>query len=308
MTAENPPDDANRTRTDASAETQYPVDVLVSPDWVDARLGQFAAADSDMRLLEVDVNTAFYETGHAPGAVDVDWRTDLRSADSHDILGPREMESFLGSCGITADTTVVVYGDNSNWFATHFYWQLTYYGHPDVRIMDGGREYWTDYDYPITTEQVSPPTVEYGGTLDPPARPAVRAYREDVREALNTHPETVFIDVRLPEEFRGDITKPPGIDEGALRGGHIPGATNVFWAENVRPDGRFKSPDDLRAVYESRGIDPDDTVIVYCRIGERSSVTWFVLEELLGYEHVRNYDGSWTEWGNLIGVPIEVGE
>jgi len=306
MTDENPSDNGDHTRTGASAETEYPADVLVSPDWVDARLDRFRAADPDLRLLEVDVNTAFYDAGHAPGAARVDWQTDLRSADAHDILGPDEMASFLGSRGIAEETTVVVYGDNSNWFAAHLYWQLTYYGHPDVRIMDGGREYWTDYGYPVTTDPVDHPSVEYGGALDPPARPEVRAYREDVRDALDA--ETVFIDVRLPEEFRGEITKPPGINEGAMRGGHIPGATNVFWAENVRPDGRFKSPDDLRGVYESYGIDPDDDVIVYCRIGERSSVTWFVLEELLGYGHVRNYDGSWTEWGNMIGVPIEVGE
>ncbi|WP_049982741.1 sulfurtransferase [Halorubrum sp. BV1] len=306
MTGENSPDDGTRTRSDASTRTEYPADVLVSPDWTNARLDQFATADPDLRLLEVDVNTAFYDTGHVPGAVGVDWQTDLRSAESHDILGPGEMASFLGSRGITEETTVVVYGDNSNWFAAHLYWQLTYYGHPDVRIMDGGREYWMDYDYPTTTEPVDPPTVAYERTLDPPADPEVRAYREDVRDALDT--ETAFIDVRLPEEFRGDTTKPPGSNEGAMRGGHIPGATNVFWAENVRPDGRFKSPDELRDIYESHGISPDDDVIVYCRIGERSSVTWFVLEELLGYEHVRNYDGSWTEWGNMIGVPIEVGE
>ncbi|MFC5279223.1 sulfurtransferase [Halorubrum rubrum] len=305
MTAENPPDD-ERTKTDASAGNQYPEDVLVSPDWVDARLDRFASDEPDLRLLEVDVNTAFYESGHVPGAGRVDWKTDLRSADAHDILAPEEMASFLGSHGIAEETTVVVYGDNWNWFAAHLYWQLTYYGHPDVRIMDGGREYWVEYDYPSTTDPVDPPTVEYGGMLDPPANPEARASREDVQEALDTR--TVLVDVRLPEEFRGDITKPPGIDEGAVRGGHIPGATNVFWAENLRPDGRFKPPDDLGAVYESHGIDPDDDVIVYCRIGERSSVTWFVLEELLGYEHVRNYDGSWTEWGNMIGVPIEVGE
>lgn len=306
MTVENPPDDDAQTQPDASAETQYPADVLVSPDWVNARLERFSAADPDLRLLEVDVNTAFYDAAHVPGAAPVDWRTDLRSADAHDILGPDEMASFLGSRGVTEETTVVVYGDNSNWFAAHLYWQLTYYGHPDVRIMDGGREYWMDYGFPTATAPVDPPTVEYGGTLDPPAKPDVRAYREDVRDALDA--ETALIDVRLPEEFRGDITKPPGINEGAMRGGHIPGATNVFWAENVRPDGRFKSPDDLRDVYESHGIEPDDDVIVYCRIGERSSVTWFVLEELLGYERVRNYDGSWTEWGNMIGVPIEVGD
>jgi len=306
MTTENPSNDGERRRSDASTDTAYPADVLVSPDWVDARLDRFVDDDPAFRLLEVDVNTAFYDTGHVPGAVRVDWRTDLRSAAAHDILGPAEMESFLGSRGITEDTTVVVYGDNSNWFAAHLYWQLTYYGHPDVRIMDGGREYWMDYEYPTATGPVDPPTVSYGGALSPPANPEVRAYRDEVREALDT--ETKLIDVRLHEEFRGEITKPPGSNEGAVRGGHIPGATNIFWAENVRPDGRFKSPADLREVYASYGFAPDDDVIVYCRIGERSSVTWFVLEQLLGYERVRNYDGSWTEWGNMIGVPIEVGD
>ncbi|MEF8801153.1 MAG: sulfurtransferase [Halapricum sp.] len=306
MTDENTPANGKQTRTDSTPEAQYPADVLVSPEWVNARLDQFVSDEPDTRLLEVDVNTAFYETGHAPGAVCVDWQTDLRAADSHDILGPEQMESFLGACGITAETTVVVYGDNSNWFATHLYWQLTYYGHPDTRVMDGGRQYWIEHDYPSTTDPVDPPSVEYGGELGPPARPGVRAYREDIFGALDT--ETVFVDVRLPAEFRGDITKPPGIDEAAMRGGHIPGAKNVFWAENIRPDGRFKSPNELRRVYESHGVDPDDDVIVYCRIGERSSVTWFVLAELLGDENVRNYDGSWTEWGNMIGVPIERGE
>ncbi|MFD1686811.1 sulfurtransferase [Halobellus litoreus] len=305
MTADDSPDAGTRPEPDEPLESQYPTDVLVSPEWVESRLDRFDSAETDARLLEVDVNTEFYETGHAPGAVCVDWQEDLRSADAHDILGPQEMESFLGACGITEETTVVVYGDNSNWFATHLYWQLTYYGHPDVRVMDGGREYWVEHDYPLSTAPVDPPTVAYGKTLDHPAE-EVRAYREDVRDALDT--ETVLVDVRLPEEFRGEIVKPPGIDEGAVRGGHVPGATNVFWAENVRPDGRFKSPDRLRAVYESRGITPDDDIIVYCRIGERSSVTWFVLAELLGYDRVRNYDGSWTEWGNMIGVPIENGE
>jgi len=305
MTADDSPDAGTRPEPDEPLESQYPTDVLVSPEWVESRLGRFDSEETDARLLEVDVNTEFYETGHAPGAVCVDWQEDLRSADAHDILGPQEMESFLGACGITEETTVVVYGDNSNWFATHLYWQLTYYGHPDVRIMDGGREYWVEHDYPLSTAPVDPPTVAYGKTLDHPAE-EVRAYREDVRDALDTG--TVLVDVRLPEEFRGEIVKPPGIDEGAVRGGHVPGATNVFWAENVRPDGRFKSPDRLRAVYESRGITPDDDIIVYCRIGERSSVTWFVLAELLGYDRVRNYDGSWTEWGNMIGVPIENGE
>ncbi len=299
-------DDSSHDREPGRADTQYPTDVLVSPDWVEERLDRFETDDTDLRLLEVDVNTAFYDVGHIPGAAPVDWRDDLRSEDSRDILAAEGMTQFLGSHGITEDTTVVVYGDNSNWFAAHLYWQLTYYGHPDVRVMDGGREYWMDYDYPVSTDGVDHPPAEYEGTLDPPSDPDIRAYRDDVREALDT--DTLFIDVRLPEEFRGEITKPPGIDEGAMRGGHIPGAMNVFWAENIRPDGRFKSPAQLRELYESRGVDPGDDVIVYCRIGERSSLTWFVLDELLGYEHVRNYDGSWTEWGNMIGVPIEVGE
>jgi thiosulfate/3-mercaptopyruvate sulfurtransferase len=306
MTTDHNRNGENRAETDGPPEPEYPTDVLVSPAWVESRVDQLASEGTDMRLLEVDVNTAFYEAGHAPGAVSVDWREDLRSADAHDILGPQEMRSFLESCGITEETTVVVYGDNSNWFAAHLYWQLTYYGHQDVRIMDGGRQCWVDYDYPLTADPVTPPTVAYERSLEPPARPGVRAYRDDVRDALDT--DTVFVDVRLPAEFRGEIVKPPGIDEGARRGGHVPGATNVFWAENVRPDGRFKTPARLRALYDSRGITPDDDIIVYCRIGERSSVTWFVLEELLGYERVRNYDGSWTEWGNMIGVPIEVSE
>jgi len=303
MTPDDPSDAGTRPEAEEPIDSPYPTDVLVSPDWVEARLDQFGTDGTDARLLEVDVNTAFYESGHAPGAVCVDWREELRSADAHDILGPEELRSFLGGCGITEETTVVVYGDNANWFATHLYWQLTRYGHPDVRIMDGGRESWLERDRPVSTDPVDPPTVTYGTTLDRPAGSDVRAYRDDVCAALDT--ETVFVDVRLPEEFRGEIATPPGTDEGAVRGGHIPEAVNVFWAENVRPDGRFKSPDELRAVYESRGITPDDEIIVYCRIGERSSVTWFVLTELLGYDHVRNYDGSWTEWGNMIGVPIE---
>ena len=303
MTTDDPPASRTRSEPNEPPGSDYPTDVLVGPEWVETRLDWFDSEGTDARLLEVDVNTAFYDTGHVPGAVRVDWQEDLRSEDAHDILGPDEMESFLSSCGVTDGTTVVVYGDNSNWFATHLYWQLTHYGHPDVRIMDGGREYWVEHGYPISKASVTPSTVAYGRTLGHPTRPDVRAYRDDVREALDT--DVHLVDVRLPEEFRGEIVKPPGIDEGAVRGGHIPGAVNVFWAENVRPDGRFKSPDELRTVYESHGITPDDEVIVYCRIGERSSVTWFVLTELLGYDHVRNYDGSWTEWGNMIGVPIE---
>lgn len=284
----------------------YPESVLVSPDWVVDRLDRFESDDSGYRLLEVDVNTAFYDAGHVPGAVKIDWETDLRSEERHDIVGPDELEQLLGACGITDETTVVVYGDDSNWFAAHMYWQLTYYGHPDVRIMDGGRGYWVDHEYPLSTASVSPPTVQYGKSLSPPADPSIRASREDVLDAIGT--ETVFVDVRLPEEYRGEITAPPGMNETAMRGGHLPGAKNVFWADNVRPDMRFKSSSALRDVYRSHGIEPSDDIIVYCRIGERSSLTWFALSELLGYESVRNYDGSWTEWGNMIGTPIETGE
>ena len=303
MTPDDSPAARTRSEPNEPLGAYYPEDVLVGPEWVETRLEWFDSEGTDARLLEVDVNTAFYDAGHVPGAIRVDWQEDLRSEDAHDILGPDEMESFLGACGVTDETTVVVYGDNSNWFATHLYWQLTHYGHPDVRIMNGGREYWVEHGYPTSTASVTPPAATYGKTLDHPARPDVRAYRDDVREALDT--DVRLVDVRLPEEFRGEIVKPPGIDEGAVRGGHVPGAVNVFWAENVRPDGRFKPPDELRTVYESHGITPDDEVIVYCRIGERSSVTWFALTELLEYERVRNYDGSWTEWGNMIGVPIE---
>ncbi|ELZ40130.1 thiosulfate sulfurtransferase [Halorubrum californiense DSM 19288] len=306
MTPDTPTDDEQRTPTDAAGGDGYPTDVLVGPDWVEARLDRFRADAPDLRLLEVDVNASFYEEGHAPGAVGVGWRTDLRSAEAHDILSPAEMTAFLESCGITEETTVVIYGDNRNWFAAHLYWQLAHYGHPDVRIMDGGREYWVEHGYPTTTEPVDPPAVTYGDAPDAPAKPEVRADRTEVRAAIGG--DTEFVDVRLPEEFRGEVTKPPGSDEGAMRGGHVPGATNVFWAENVRPSGLFRPPAELADVYESRGITPDDDVIVYCRIGERSSLAWFVLEELLGYDHVRHYDGSWTEWGNMIGVPIEVGE
>ena len=303
MTADDSPDAGTRPESDEPLESQYPTDVLVSPEWVESRLGRFDSAETDARLLEVDVNTAFYETGHAPGAVCVDWQEDLRSADAHDILGPQEMESFLGACGITEETTVVVYGDNSNWFATHLYWQFTMYGHDDVRVMDGGREYWMEHDFPTSDAVPSFPTTEY--RVDETDE-SIRAFRQDVYEALDD--DTTLVDVRMPEEYRGELTAPPGMDETAQRAGHIPGAINVLWADNVDADGRFKSPAQLEALYESYGVTPEDEVVAYCRIGERSSITWFVLHELLGYEAVRNYDGSWTEWGNLIRAPIAVGD
>ncbi|MFC7229270.1 sulfurtransferase [Salinirubellus salinus] len=294
-----PRDAAERATTEAS---DHPTDVLVSPEWVEARLDQFEADDPAYRLVEVDVNSDFYDDGHAPGAVGFEWRTDLRSATSRDIVSPAELERVLGEAGIGPDTTVVAYGDNANWFATHFYWMLRYYGHPDVRVMDGGREYWLEHDYPTVREVPDFDPVDYA-VQD--RVESVRAYRDEVREAIGT--ETAFVDVRSTPEFVGTLTSPPGDRESAQRGGHIPGATNVFWADNVGPDRRFRSAEALRELYTDHGVEPDQRVVTYCRIGERSAVTWFVLQELLGYEDVANYDGSWVEWGNMIRAPIETG-
>jgi thiosulfate/3-mercaptopyruvate sulfurtransferase len=281
----------------------YPDDVLVSPDWVADRLDRFRSPDPDYRLLEVDLNTDFYERGHLPGAVGLDWTADLQAETCRDLVDPAAFERLLGECGVTRDTTLVVYGDNWNWFAAHCYWVCSYYEHPDVRVMDGGREYWIEHGYPTTTEPPTVPTVEYSvdGRDD-----SIRAYRDDVLAGIEA--DTTFVDVRMPEEFTGELTAPPGYNESAQRGGHIPGAVNVLWADNLATDRRFKPPRELRAVYADRGITPEDDVVVYCRIGERSSVTWFALTQLLDYEHVRNYDGSWVEWGNMIGVPLERGE
>jgi thiosulfate/3-mercaptopyruvate sulfurtransferase len=281
----------------------HPTDVLVSPEWVADRLDEFERDTPDYRLVEVDVNPSFYAEEHAPGAVGLDWETDLQSEHWRDIPTPEEFARVMGDHGIGTDTTVVVYGDNANWFATHLYWQFSIYGHDDVRVMDGGRDYWLEHDFPTTDEVPSFSPVEYDvGRADE----SVRAFRSDVYDALED--DTTLVDVRMPEEYRGELIAPPGMDETARRGGHIPGAINVLWADNVGPDRRFKSREALAELYASHGVGPDDAVITYCRIGERSSITWFVLHELLGYQRVRNYDGSWTEWGNLIRAPVETGE
>jgi thiosulfate/3-mercaptopyruvate sulfurtransferase len=277
-------------------------DVLVSPDWVADRLDRFQSRGSDYRLLEVDLNTAFYDREHVPGALSVDWTADLQADDCRDLIDPAGFARILGERGVDDDTTLVVYGDNANWFATHCYWLCTYYEHADVRVMDGGREYWMEHDYPTTTTVPTVSVVDYetAGRDE-----SVRAYRDDVFDALGT--DTAFVDVRMPEEYRGDLTAPPGYNEAARRGGHIPGAVNVLWADNMRPNRLFKSPAELRSLYADHGVDAGTDVITYCRIGERSSVAWFALTQLLGFESVRNYDGSWVEWGNMIGTPIERG-
>jgi thiosulfate/3-mercaptopyruvate sulfurtransferase len=283
--------------------SDYAKDVLVSPDWVEQRLDEFQDDDSNLRLVEVDVDTEAYDEAHAPGAIAFNWETQLQDQTKRDILEKEDFEDLLGSHGISEDDTVVLYGDNSNWFAAYTYWQFKYYGHEDARLLDGGRDYWVENDYPTTTEEPSFSEREYNarGPFD-----GIRAYREDVEKAIER--AIPLVDVRSPEEFKGEILAPPGLQETAQRGGHVPGAQNISWAATVNPDGTFKSAEELRDLYESDGVTNDQKVVTYCRIGERSSIAWFALSELLGYDDVTNYDGSWTEWGNLVDAPIETGE
>jgi thiosulfate/3-mercaptopyruvate sulfurtransferase len=283
--------------------SDYAKDVLVSADWVEEHLDEFQSDDPAHRLVEVDVDTEAYDEGHAPGAIGFNWETQLQDQTERDVLEKDDFEELLGSHGIANDSTVVLYGDNSNWFAAYTYWQFKYFGHEDVRLMNGGRDYWLDNDYPTTTEVPEFPAQEYTAA-DPDE--SIRAYRDDVEAAMDAG--IPMVDVRSPEEFRGEILAPPGLQETAQRGGHIPGASNISWAATVNDDGTFKSADELRDLYESQGVTDDDKVVAYCRIGERSSIAWFALHELLGYDDVVNYDGSWTEWGNLVGAPIETGE
>jgi len=277
-------------------------DVLVTPSWLECRLESVTAETPELRLLEVDLNTEFYEQEHIPGAVCLDWRRQLQHQRRRDIPSKSQLAGLLGGLGVSDESTLVLYGDNSNWFAAHCYWILTYYGHEDVYLLDGGREHWLESGRPTSSKVPS-----YEARSYQPAGPLerVRAYHTDVERALTS--PTELVDVRLPSEFDGRVVAPPGMTESAQRGGHLPGAKNIVWSENLRPDGRFKSPAELERLYRSRGVDRDDDVIVYCRIGERSSLTWFVLSELLGYPSVRNYDGAWTEWGNLVGAPIATG-
>ena len=282
--------------------SSYEKDVLVSADWVENHLDDFQADSADYRLVEVDVDTEAYDEAHAPGAIGFNWETQLQDQTQRDILEKADFEDLLGDHGITAESTVVLYGDNSNWFAAYTYWQFKYYGHRDVRLMNGGRDYWIENDYPTTSAVPDFPAVDY--TARGPFE-GIRAYRDDVEKAMQRG--VPLVDVRSPEEFSGEILAPPGLQETAQRGGHIPGARNISWADTVNPDGTFKSADELRELYESQDVTDDQEVIAYCRIGERSSIAWFVLHELLGYEDVTNYDGSWTEWGNLVDAPIETG-
>ena len=268
---------------------------------VDATWAQRHLDDPAVRFVEVDVDTTSYEQSHIPGAVAWNWTSQLSDGVRRDIASREDFGRLLSESGISPDTTIVLYGDNNNWFAAWAYWQLKLYGHRDVRILDGGRKYWLDNGLALTTDVPSSETTSY--QLSEPDF-ALRAFRDDILPRLGD-PELALVDVRSPAEFNGEIIAPPNMPETAQRAGHIPGAQSIPWAQTVREDGTFRSRDELAALYEAKGVTADKDVIAYCRIGERSSHSWFVLHELLGYERVRNYDGSWTEYGSLIGVPIE---
>ncbi|MHC4415985.1 MAG: sulfurtransferase [Planctomycetota bacterium] len=271
---------------------------LVSTDWV-----QQHKADPNIVLAEVDVDTAAYAEGHIPGAIAWNWQTQLCDTVRRDIISREALERLLSDSGIGNDTAIVLYGDNNNWFAAWALWQLKLYGHRDVRIMNGGRKKWLAEGRELTREAPKPAPARYEVTgFDE----RFRAQRRHIEDAVMMA-SAAMVDVRSPDEFTGKILAPPGLPETCQRGGHLPGAKNIPWAQNCNEDGTFKTPEQLRDLYARQGITPDKDVIVYCRIGERSSHTWFVLKYLLGYPNVSNYDGSWTEWGNLVGVAIETG-
>jgi thiosulfate/3-mercaptopyruvate sulfurtransferase len=270
---------------------------LVETDWVAQHLD-----DPKVRIIESDEDFLLYDTGHIPGAVKVDWFTTLQNPVIRDFLTKEHFERVCSNLGIANDTTAVFYGDKNNWFACYALWVFQYYGHQNVKVMNGGRSKWEKEGRPMTKEVPSYPKTNY--QAKEPAKP-IRAFRDDVFAQINR--KAPLVDVRSPKEYSGELLAMPNYpQEGAMRGGHIPGAVNIPWSQAVREsDGTFKSPEELRELYQTKGITPDKDIIAYCRIGERSSHTWFVLKYLLGYPNVRNYDGSWTEWGNLVDAPIE---
>jgi thiosulfate/3-mercaptopyruvate sulfurtransferase len=274
---------------------------LVTVEWARDHLD-----DPKVRFLEVDVDTSAYETGHLPGAVGLNWTTQLTDPIRRDLVSREDLQALLRGAGVDDDATIVLYGDNNNWFAAWAYWQLRYHGIDNVVLLDGGRKKVEAEGLPLTTEapQHIPGTI----TVPEGTREELRAYRDEVVRGVGEEGRAL-VDVRSPEEYRGELAAPAHLpQEAAQRKGHIPGAVNVPWSSAVAEDGTFKPVDELRALYGSKGVTSGTEVVAYCRIGERSSHTWFVLHELLGYERVRNYDGSWTEYGSLVGVPIETGD
>jgi thiosulfate/3-mercaptopyruvate sulfurtransferase len=274
----------------------YAKEVLVETQWLDDHLD-----DDSIRIVEVDENPALYAEAHIPDAIGFDWKKDLQDQVKRDFLGPEEFGELFGRRGISNQHQIVLYGDRNNWFAAYTYWYLKYYGHDDVKLLNGPREKWISEGRATTTEVPSFSPV----TFKPRSGDAgIRAWRDEVRQALDSG--TRLVDVRSPQEYSGELIAMPGYEEeGAQRAGHIPGAASVPWAQAVNEDGTFKSADELRRLYTEKGVLNGEPIIAYCRIGERSAHTWFVLHELLGHDDVKNYDGSWTEWGNLVNVPIE---
>jgi thiosulfate/3-mercaptopyruvate sulfurtransferase len=277
------------------AEYKHP-EVLVSTESVAQTLNA-----PNTRLVEVDVDTTAYAQGHIPGAVGWNWQTQLQDNVRRDLIDKDALEKLLSESGISNDTTILLYGDNNNWFAAYAFWQLKYYSHQNVKLINGGRKKWLEEKRPLITEvpKVTPTKYHVTGTNE-----SLRALRDEVLSVVQGRKRGQLVDVRSVDEFTGKIIAPPGMTETAQRAGHIPDAANIPWAQAANEDGTFKSAEALSSLYGGKGINGKDEVIAYCRIGERSSHTWFVLKYLLGFENVRNYDGSWTEWGNLIGSPI----
>ncbi len=272
-------------------------EVLVSTDWVAQHLD-----DPNVQLVESNEDILLYDTGHIPGAVKIDWFNELNDPVVRDYLDGERFAQLLSSKGISRDTTVVFYGDKNNWWATYAFWVFQLFGHTNAKIMNGGRTKWEAEERPLTKDVPNPAPTTYPAVSRDDSK--IRAFREEVLQHVQRH--GALVDVRSPGEYKGELLHMADYpQEGALRGGHIPGAANIPWAKAANEDGTFKSADALKALYEGEGISPDKDIVAYCRIGERSSHTWFVLNYLLGYPSVRNYDGSWTEWGNLVGMPIE---
>jgi len=282
-------------------------DVLVTTEWAAQHTG-----DPKVRIVESDEDVILYDAGHVPGAVKVDWHTDLNDERIREYINAAEFARLMSTLGITRDTTVVFYGDKSNWWACYAYWVFRLFGHDKLKVMNGGGKKWLDEQRPLTRDVPSYTPTHYRTVA---AHPEIRAFREDVLSHIG-HPDArkerfemakgrALVDVRSPGEYSGELLHMADYpQEGAVRGGHIPGAVNIPWSKATTEEGTFRSADEIRDLYESQGITPDKDIIAYCRIGERSSLTWFVLHELMGYKSVRNYDGSWTEWGNVVGLPV----
>ena len=287
-----PPNTEDRFQQYAHPQT------LVSTDWLAAHRD-----DPTVVVVESDEDVLLYETGHIPGAIKIDWHMDLNDPVTRDYIDAEAFARLMSAKGVSRESTVVFYGDNFNWWAAYALWVFTLFGHPDVRLLDGGRQKWIAEGRDLNTDTPSPSPTQYPAVprLDGP----IRAFRDDVMGHVEKG--GALVDVRSPQEYSGELLHMPDYpQEGSMRGGHIPGARSVPWKRAAREDGTFRSVDELREIYmDEQGLSPHDEVVAYCRIGERSSHTWFVLRHLLGFEHVRNYDGSWTEWGNLVRAPIE---